>query len=234
MHHAYFVFRKDFLQTVVSGFKVFQVALLALLNHGEHDVHLAALVYLLAYAVVERCELIVEFVNGLYGLSTRWQFVDYAHIQVAVNGHGQCAGNGRGCHYKNVRRVHALCPQFGSLCHAKAMLFVDYSQAQVRKFHVILDQCVSAHKNLDVARYEFLQNALPAFAFHHTCEQFYLNRHVLQKAAQCLQMLFGQNFGGCHHASLKTIVDGYQHRHECHQRLARAHVALQQAVHLPA
>ena len=45
-------------------------------------------------------------------------------------------------------------------------------------------------------------------------------------------MLFGKYFGGCHQASLKTIVDGYEHRHKRNKGLSRPYVALQKTVHL--
>ena len=35
-----------------------------------------------------------------------------------------------------------------------------------------------------------------------------------------------------HYAGLKAVVDGDEHGHQCHERLAAAHVALQQTVHL--
>ena len=45
-------------------------------------------------------------------------------------------------------------------------------------------------------------------------------------------MLLGQYLGGGHDAGLEAVVQGYEHGHQGHQRLAAAHVALQQAVHL--
>ena len=54
----------------------------------------------------------------------------------------------------------------------------------------------------------------------------------LDHAADGGRVLAGQNLGGGHHAGLVAVVDGQQHRHERHERLAAPHVALQQAVHL--
>ena len=47
-----------------------------------------------------------------------------------------------------------------------------------------------------------------------------------------MQVLFGEDFRRGHDASLKTVVECNEHRHQGHERLARAHIALQQAVHL--
>ena len=45
-------------------------------------------------------------------------------------------------------------------------------------------------------------------------------------------MLAGEDFRRGHHAGLKAVVHGQQHRHQRHEGLAAAHVALKQAVHL--
>ena len=47
-------------------------------------------------------------------------------------------------------------------------------------------------------------------------------------------MLFGKDFRRSHDARLKTVVQGYKHGHESHERLAGTHIALQKAVHLSA
>ena len=47
-------------------------------------------------------------------------------------------------------------------------------------------------------------------------------------------MLFGQNLGGSHDDGLIAVVDGDERTEQGHERLARADVALEQAVHLPA
>jgi len=47
-------------------------------------------------------------------------------------------------------------------------------------------------------------------------------------------MLVRQNFGGSHHARLKTVVQCKQHAHQCYQGFTTTHVSLKQTVHLPA
>jgi len=47
-------------------------------------------------------------------------------------------------------------------------------------------------------------------------------------------MLIGQNFGRRHHTCLITVVKCNKHTHQRHKRLSATHIALQQAVHLPA
>ena len=44
-------------------------------------------------------------------------------------------------------------------------------------------------------------------------------------------MLFGQHFGRSHKRALVAALDGVQHGRHRHKRLARPHIALQEAVH---
>ena len=46
-------------------------------------------------------------------------------------------------------------------------------------------------------------------------------------------MLLGQYLCGGHQACLIAVVESNEHRHECNECLARAHIALQESVHLP-
>ena len=59
-------------------------------------------------------------------------------------------------------------------------------------------------------------------------------RHLRSRehpADRC-EVLAGENLRGSHHAGLESVVHGQQHRHQRHEGLAAAHVALQEAVHL--
>ena len=59
-----------------------------------------------------------------------------------------------------------------------------------------------------------------------------LHVHAFEHARDRREVLAGENFGRGHHAGLKAVVHGQQHRHQRHEGLAAAHVALQQSVHL--
>ena len=114
------------------------------------------------------------------------------------------------------------------------MLFVDHYHTQLCELHSILDDGVRAHQNLHLASEQSVQDVLSLFAFHNAGEQFHAYRHILQESLDGLQMLLCQDLRRCHDTGLKTIVQRDEHCHERHQRLAAAHVALQQAVHLSA
>ena len=45
------------------------------------------------------------------------------------------------------------------------------------------------------------------------------------------RVLLRQNLGRSHQRRLKSVVHGKQHRHECHEGLARPHISLNEAVH---
>ncbi len=55
-----------------------------------------------------------------------------------------------------------------------------------------------------------------------------------RKVADGLQMLLGKDFRRSHHTCLIAVVQGDEHGHESHERLARTYITLQEAVHLSA
>ena len=93
-----------------SVFEVFQIALLTLLNQGEDDIHLSSLAYLLTDTVVDGGHITVEQVTGGYGFPAWWQFVDDAHVEVAIEGHGEGTWNRCGRHHQHMRGIGVLAP----------------------------------------------------------------------------------------------------------------------------
>ena len=131
-------------------------------------------------------------------------------------------------------RILALGPQAGTLGHAEAVLFVDDGQPQARELHRLLDHRMGSDEYLHVARGQSVQHGLAPLAFHDAREQLHADGEALQKRLDGGEVLLGEYLRRGHHAGLEAVVDGDEHAHEGHQRLARAHVALQKAVHLPA
>ena len=234
MNLAQLEFRKRLFQRLVAFFQVLQVALLALLDEREDDIYLSAEINLMADALVEAGELGIKLMQGLYRFSARWQFVDDAHVQVAINGHGEGARDRGGSHHEDMRWILALAPQFRSLCHTKAVLLVDDGNAQALEHHGVFQYGMGADQNLDIAGGEVGKNLFSFLSFHDARQQFYPDVHALQERVDGLEMLLGKDFCRCHHACLITVVQGDEHGHECHERLARAYIALQEAVHLSA
>ena len=85
---------------------------------------------------------------------------------------------------------------------------------------------MGAHENLQRPVSQIVEHLFSPFAFHHTRQQSDADVHALKKAADGAQVLFGKNLGWRHDTGLIAIVECHQHGHECHQCLARTHVAL--------
>ena len=233
VHHAYLVLGEYLLQVYVCRLHVLQVKFLALLHQRVHHVHLPSLLNLLVYAAIEFVGIVVVHVHGLYGLSAWRKFVYHGDVQVAVQGHGQCARYGRGGHHKHMRRCEVLFPQLGTLCHTEAVLLVYDHESEVAEKHIVLYHGMSAYEYLHLSRLQALHHGLAPLSLYHACEQFHAHRHVAQHLAEGCEVLFGKDFGRCHDARLITVVQGNEHGHQCHHGLARAHIALHQTVHLP-
>ena len=126
--------------------------------------------------------------GGLYGLTARRQLVDDAHVQVAIERHGQCAGNGRGRHHQHVGHVvlAALAPQLGPLGHAEAVLLVDHHQSQAAELHGVFNHGVGAHENLHRAVVQPAEHLLAALALDHAREQLHAHGHLAQEVANGL------------------------------------------------
>ena len=110
MHLAQTEFGEGLKQHLETLFQILQVNLLALFDEGEDNIDLPPFSNLLADAVIERGHTGVEDMGGAYGFASRRQFVDDTHVQVAVERHGQCTGDRRGCHHQYMGRVGALAP----------------------------------------------------------------------------------------------------------------------------
>ena len=91
---------------------------------------------------------------------------------------------------------------------------------------------MSSHQYLHLSASQCVEYGLSLFAFYDARQQFHPDVHPLQKLPDGLQMLFSQDFGWSHHAGLESIVECYEHGHQCHECLARSYISLQKSVHL--
>ena len=89
------------------------------------------------------------------------------------------------------------------------------------------------HQDIHRAGHKIPQYRLPFLSLYRAREQLHPDTHPVKKTAQRLVVLRRQNLRGRHHARLATVVRSYEHGHQCDKRLSAAHIALQQAVHLP-
>ena len=85
--------------------------------------------------------------------AARRQLVEDGRVEVAIDGHGRGARDGRGGHDEHVRIVVAgLFPQRGALLDAEAVLLVDHNHAKAMKRNGLRDEGVRADQQVDRAR----------------------------------------------------------------------------------
>lgn len=109
--------------------EVFQVHLFCLFDEGIDDVDLSAEAELTMDEVVDALAMGVEHVDGAYGLAAWGQLVDDADVEVAVEGHGEGARDGCGCHDQHVGGDGVFHPELGALGYSEAVLLVDDDQS---------------------------------------------------------------------------------------------------------
>ena len=127
-----------------------------------------------------------------------------------------------------------LGPEARALVHAKAVLLVYHGQAEVVELDLVFYKCVGAEYQVYGTVCQPLVNFAPLFCLGAAGEQGYLHLFRVDIAEDAVIVLCGKYFCGCHDAGLIAVVNGLQGGEYGHQGLAAAHVALQQAVHLPA
>ena len=113
------------------------------------------------------------------------------------------------------------------------MLFVDDHETEVEEAHGWLDKGVRAHEDMNRAVGDALHDFLARLAFHAAREEFHGDWQRRKQFLDGGKVLLGKYFGGRHDARLETVVEGEEAAKQSHDGLAAAHVALQQAVHLP-
>ena len=174
----------------------------------------------------------VGVVECLDGPPSRRQLVDHRHVEIAVEGHRQRAGDRRGGHHEDMGRLEVLGPEPRALLDAEAVLFVDHDEAQVRELHAVLDQRMRADEYVHFARGDAFERSPALPGLRGAGQDGHLHVHSVEHLADGGVVLAGEDFRRGHHAGLEAVVHREQHRHQRHEGLAAAHVALKQAVHL--
>ena len=120
----------------------------------------------------------------------------------------------------------------GAMVHAETVLLVDDGQGQRLELHRVFNQRVGAHDDLDRAVEQAGVDPLAFFRLGRAGQQRHRGARRGQELLHTVVVLVGQHLGRRHHAGLVAVVERHHGREHRHQRLAAAHVALQQAVHL--
>ena len=136
-----------------------------------------------------------------------------------------------------MRLLRGITGHFAAQCealgHAKAVLLVDDGQRQILKLHLVLNDRVRAHHQAGRAAFNGGQGFAALGRFLTARQPSGLQAQRFQPIDQLAEMLLGQNFGGCHQRALPARVHAAHGSQRRHHGFARAHVALQQAVHGP-
>ena len=112
------------------------------------------------------------------------------------------------------------------------MLLINDGQSQVVELHCIYNEGMGTDKDLQLAVHQRLVDGGAFPLARRACQKSYLHAQPFGQRLNRFQVLSCENLGGCHNACLIAVIQSYQGCHESDYRLATAHIALQQAVHL--
>ena len=124
-----------------------------------------------------------------------------------------------------------LLTQGQTLRHANAMLLVNDGQRKLFELHLVLNQRVGTDHQRRLAAFDQGQHSPALFGLLTAGQPIGLDAQRLQPAHQFAKVLLGQDFSGRHQRALGASLDTDGRGQRCHHRLARAHIALQQAMH---
>ena len=167
--------------------------------------------------------------------------IERGQVEIAEDHHGGRARDRCRRHHQQVRvAVGALGPQRGPLLHAEAVLLVDHHRAERTERDLLGEEGVRPDHDAHGARGQPLEDrgaGLPLDPAGEELDAHLAARHAtgaLQRAeegAHGREVLFGQDLGGHHEGALVPALHRGEQRGQRHHGLARADVALQEAVH---
>ena len=205
-------------------------AILIFFDQRTNHIGLTAFIHLLLQKAQHAGALFFAGHHGADGGAARGQFVQAGNLQVAVQHQGQRAGNGCRAHHQQMS-IASFLSQCGALLYTKAVLLVYHKETGIGKGHVALDQRMGAAENIDLPVGHRLLD-LPLFSGGHgRDQQAYAQAKGREQLGQRGCVLPCQQLGGRHNSGLPMVASGQPGGGRRYQRLAAAHIALQQAVH---
>ena len=124
----------------------------------------------------------------------------------------------------------ALVVKGATLPNTKAMLLVDDSEPEVIKENVGLYQCMSADHQLHRSISGSCKKLSPTPMGRRSGQQPHLHQ-AAGESIDRLKVLVGKCLGRRHEGRLPSRFDRTQHRMQCDDRLARAHLSHQECLH---
>ena len=176
---------------------------------------------------------------------TRWEFVQYRYVQVAVDRHGRRTGNRRGRHDQHIggRSVTVLVTQGGPLLDAEPVLLVNHHHTQGAELHALLDDGVGADEHVHSPGQQLASDPSPFAGRGMAGQQVDLqgsvaeqgrrigDRHLVEQTGDRGVVLLGEDLRGNHDGRLVPSLHGGQHRRHGHHGLPGADVSLEEPVH---
>ncbi|MNW63322.1 hypothetical protein D3C74_415250 [compost metagenome] len=111
------------------------------------------------------------------------------------------------------------------------MLLIRDDQTECAEEHILLNQRVGSHHNIQHSHLQRSQQLLALAAVNASRQQSDSDAKRLEHLGQRAHVLFGKNFCRHHQRPLKTRSYGSIQRNGCEYRFTGAHIPLQQTVH---
>ena len=171
----------------------------------------------------------------LDGFAAGGQLIQHRDVQVSVQQQSQGARDGRGAHDEEMGAV-GLAGQKSPLPHAKTVLLVHNGQPQIFELHRIGKHRMGTHHQPGAPVRNGREGHPPLGGFHSPHQQGDIDAEGFQPVSQSGGVLTGQQLGRGKHGALPAVLGGMPDGRRGHQRLAAAHIPLEQAIHgdLPA
>ena len=107
----------------------------------------------------------------------------------------------------------------------EAVLFVDYGKPEVAEFDLVLNNGMSAHKDMQRTFGELCRYEASFLCFRASVSSLTLSPSCAVIGPDCLEVLGGENLGGGHQAGLESVVDCQKHAHQGHNGFAAAYIS---------
>ena len=211
-----------------------------------HDVRLVPALDLLAHPCPDALDPLRLLRQGydarLHRAAAGRELDQRGDLEVTEDRHRHRARDGRRGHHQHVGRHPRLVGEGRSLLDPEAVLLVDDHEPEVGELHVLLQERVGADDDAGLTAGR-PQHRLGARGPGHRARQQGDRRgvgmaaqhatgaEVAEQVGDRPQVLLGQHLGRREEGCLAARVDHPQHGAQGDERLARADLALQQAVH---
>ena len=142
----------------------------------------------------------------------------------------QRARNGRRRHGEHVHFLLELLQPF-LVPHAKALLFVNDQQAQIRKFNVLRKKPVRADQNVYFALFDFFDDLFLLLSRAETTDHLDHDGKSGETTFEGFVMLESEHGCGRQHGDLSVVLHGFEGSAHGHLGFAISNISAKQAVH---